>query len=159
MNTLKKTILVLGMSVLSFGGISFIATIPVAAAPAPTTPTPAAAASPSQCSQSFLTFPTWYRGLVAYNGGACDIVAPKTSDGLSAFIWHIVLNVIEIGLQVVAYLAAGFILWGGFLYLTSQGSADVAAKARKTIFDAVIGLGISIASIAVINLLSGILIH
>ena len=156
MSNIKKTVLVFGLSILSLGGVLLTSAEPAAAAAA-------AAAKPittaSQCSQSFLTFPTWFRGLVEVKSGQCVITSPKTSADLSGFIWHIVLNVIEIGLQIVAYVAAGFILWGGFLFLTSQGSPDAAAKARKSILDAVIGFGISVASIAVINLLSGILIH
>ncbi|MDB5166993.1 MAG: hypothetical protein JWN26_138 [Candidatus Saccharibacteria bacterium] len=158
MNKFKKIALALGMSVLSAGTL-----VAVVAPEITFAATITSSSKDSDCSASFLTFPTWYRGLVHVKQTTpgtyeCVINQPKSGE-LSPFIWHIVLNCIEIGLQIVGYLTAGFILWGGFLFLTSQGSPDAAAKARKTILDATIGLGISIASIAVINLLSGILIH
>ncbi len=145
-------ILLVGMSILVGG--TLLAAI---------TPNSASATTPitnvNQCSVNFLTFPTWFRGLVKLDGGQCVIVSPSDVGGLGPFVWHIVLNVIEMGLQAVVYLTAGFILWGGFQFLTSQGSAEVAAKARQTIMNAAIGMGISIAAIAAVNLISAILIH
>lgn len=100
---------------------------------------------------AFLTFPAWYRGMTDAD---CNIVAPEdSSDGISAFIWKIVLNVIEIALQLVAYLALFFIIYGGFQYITSSGSADQASKAMKTILNALIGLVIAIGSVAIVNLI------
>jgi hypothetical protein len=110
---------------------------------------PVAAASGNNtaaCSQNFLTFLDWYSGML---DSKCNIKNPndfntapsgKSSNGLSNFIWHIVLNVIEDALILVAYVAAFFILYGGFQFLTSQGTPDAAAKARTTILNAVIGL-------------------
>lgn len=120
----------------------------------------------AKCAQSFLTFPTWFRGLVQVQETRkspvtyeCVIQSPDQVGGLGPFITHIVLNIVEMGLQIVGYLTAGFILWGGFMFLMSQGTPDEAAKARKTITNAVIGLVISIVAIGAVNLLSGILIH
>lgn len=113
------------------------------------------------CAKPILTFPVWYRGLVG-DPPACNLKSPDSlntnpagqpSNGLSNFIWRIVLNVTEIALQLVGYIAVGFILYGGFQFLTSQGSAEGSVKARKTILNAVIGLVISIASIAIVNLI------
>lgn len=104
------------------------------------------------CSESLLTFPAWYKGLV---DGNCDIKAPTGETGLRDFIWTIALNVIEILLQLVGYIAAGFIIFGGYKYMISAGSPDGMVKARKTITNAVIGLVISIFSVAIVNLISG----
>lgn len=116
------------------------------------------------CAKPILTFPVWYRGLVG-DPPECNLKSPdalntsakgQPSNGLSNFIWRIVLNVTEIGLQLVGYISVGYILYGGFLFLTSQGSSEGSAKARKTILNAVIGLVISIASIAIVNLILGV---
>jgi len=160
MNVFKRITLALGLTVVSGGALVTVIT-PVLTFAAPITSKSTGA--DCEAKSTFLTFPPWFRGLVQVKQTTpglyeCVVDNPKAG-GLSGFIWHIVLNVIDIGLQIVAYLAAGFILWGGFQFLTSQGSPDAAAKARKSILDAVIGFGISVASIAVINLLSGILIH
>lgn len=107
---------------------------------------------------AFLTFPSWYRGLAAenINGTGCDIMSPA-GDNIGGFVWHIVLNVIEIGLQLVGYAAFGFILFAGFQYMTSAGDPAQAARARQTIFNAAIGIFVSFASIAAVNLIVGII--
>lgn len=104
---------------------------------------------------NILTIPPWYDGLtVEDESGNCVIESPEVK-GLSAFIWTIVLNVIEIMLQLVGYIAVAFILYGGFLFLTSGGSAEGAVKARKSILNAVIGLAISVSAVIIVNLVSG----
>lgn len=103
------------------------------------------------CTNRFLGFPAWYNGLL---DGSCNVTSPSSA-GLSNFIWHIVMNVIEAAMMLVGYIAVGFILYGGFQYLTSQGTPDAAAKARTTITNAVIGLVISLVAVAIINFIVG----
>lgn len=110
-------------------------------------PTPASAA----CTTRFLTFPAWYDGLTDKD---CSIEKPDASkDGLSKFIWKIVLNVIEILMQLVAYASVAFLIWGGFTYMTAAGSADMITNGKKTIFNAIIGLVISIMAVAIVTLI------
>lgn len=112
-----------------------------------------AAAGGSGCSDTVLTFPAWYKGLL---DDTCDVQSPATfPGGLSAFIWTIVMNVIEVFLQLVGYISVAYIIVGGFKYMTSAGSPDGTVKARKTIINAVIGLVISIFSVAIVNLVAG----
>jgi hypothetical protein len=103
------------------------------------------------CSERVLTFPAWYKGLLTAN---CDIKSPKDAGGLSKFIWTIALNIIELTLQIVGYLAVGYIIRGGFKYMTSLGEAAEVAKAKKIIMDAVIGLVLSIMSVAIVNIVA-----
>lgn len=105
----------------------------------------------ASCSDSLLTFPAWYKGLL---DGNCDIQNPATM-GLSVFIWKIVLNITQMALNLIGYLAVGFIIYGGYKYMLSAGSADGMVKARKTIMNAVIGLVLSIFSIAIVNVIAG----
>jgi hypothetical protein len=134
-----------------------------------TLPQAVSAADPvtvADCSKGILTFPTWFRGIVKIESvdgknvcvimSPADLSRPGQNDGLSNFIWHIVLNALDIALQLAGYIAVGFILYGGFLFMTSQGSAEGSTKARKTILNAVIGLVISIGSVAIVNLIVGI---
>lgn len=107
------------------------------------------------CSDRLLTLPTWYRGVSETVGDDCNIKDPNAVGGLSAFIWKIVLNVIEIMMQLVGFFAVGFIISGGFKYITSTGTADDIVKARKTITNAVVGLVISIFSVAIVNVVAG----
>lgn len=104
----------------------------------------------------FLTFPAWYQGLekAGCNGlkSPAEVAADKglgQSEGLSTYVWIIVLNVIEIMLQIVGYLAVFYIIYGGFQLIISNGSADKMAKAQKTVLNASIGLVIAITAIAI----------
>lgn len=105
------------------------------------------AAGPS-CESTILGIPPWYRGLT---NDECAITSPSDSGDLSGFIWRIVLNIIQIALVLIAYISGFFILYGGFLYMTSNGNPSQVEKAKKSIFNAVIGLVISLASVAITN--------
>jgi hypothetical protein len=104
------------------------------------------------CSQRLLTFPAWYKGLTT---DRCDIKSPKDAGGLSVFIWTIALNIIDMALQAVGYISVGFIIRGGFKYMTAIGEPAEVAKAKKIIMDAVIGLVIAVFSVAFVNFVSG----
>lgn len=106
------------------------------------------------CSERLLTLPTWYQGVV---DGNCQVQAPTGDKGVQRFIWTIALNIVEMILQIVAYITVGFIIFGGYKYMISAGSPDGMVKARKTITNAVVGLVISIFSVAIVNVISGAL--
>lgn len=117
-------------------------------------------AAAAKCEDTyFLTIPAWYNGLItADKSGNCNISQPGTGEaGLNQFIWKIVLNITEIMLHLVGYLTAGFIIYGGFRYMLAAGSADGMSKAKTTIVNAVIGLTLSILSIAIVKIVSGAL--
>jgi len=107
-----------------------------------------------KCSDHFLTFPAWYRGIQKED---CSLMSPSEVNGqpenkLRNYIMRIVLNILEIMLQAVAYISVGFIIYGGFKYITSPSDSSKIAGARKTIQNAIIGLIISMLSIAIVNL-------
>lgn len=106
------------------------------------------------CNDRLLTFPTWYNGLT---NSKCEITAPTGagSTGLNKFIWTIALNIVEIILQLVAYITVGFIIVGGYKYMISAGSSDGMVKARKTITNAIVGLLLSMLSVLIVNIISG----
>lgn len=108
------------------------------------------------CSRTFLGFPAWYNGLAEKNGDSCDIKSPSDfgENGLSKFIWTIVFNVVEMILRAAGYASVAFIIYGGYRYITSAGSADGMAGAKKTIMNAVIGLILSIAAVAIVATIS-----
>lgn len=114
--------------------------------------TPVSAGTTCSSAGQLLTFPPWYRGLNVSTTN-CDPDIAAVGGDLSTFIWVIVLNIIDITLNVVGYVAGGFIIYGGFLLMTSRGVPDNISKARLTIRDAAIGLVISFASVAAINLI------
>jgi hypothetical protein len=114
-------------------------------------------------SGNILTIPPWYKGLqvqdpsTATQPNCADtkrLKGPNDVGGLTNYIWKIVLNIIEIMLQLVGYISVAFIIYGGFIFMTAGGS-DGAAKGRTTLLNAIIGLVISIASVAIVNLVTG----
>lgn len=134
--TFKNWFLAIALAITAGGGL--LATVPVAAH--------------ASCEKPILTFPVWYHGLV---NGDCSMKSPADVGGLSVYIWTIVLNIIDILLQLVGYLSIFFIIYGGFQYLTSAGAADGTVKGRKTIANAVIGLILSIVSVAIVTFVAG----
>lgn len=109
------------------------------------------------CEGRLLTFPAWYNGLAEPAGNTCQMKSPEKAGGISNYIWTIALNIVDMILQLVGYISVGFIIFGGYKYMISAGSPDGMVKARKTITNAIIGLVLSIFSVAIVNLVAGTL--
>lgn len=118
-----------------------------------------AAGIPDTCNinEGFLGFPSWYRGLVYTKNTApkpeqiCDIKSPKNSGGLSKFIWLVVLNVVEMAIVAAAYLSGFMFIYGGWMFIISQGKPESAAKARSIMTMAAMGLVLMISAVALVN--------
>ena len=99
-----------------------------------------------------LTLKPWYDGLTKDD---CSIKDPGSdADSQANFIWKIALNIVDDLLQLIGYTTIGYIMYGGFLMMTSNGAPDKAARGRKTIMSAAIGLVIALASVALVNFIS-----
>ena len=147
MKNLFKTFFIAGFFI-------FAVASPVMAA---VTPQTASAAVGGSCEGRLLGIPPWYRGLTNNNPPACDLKTPNDVGGIANFIWRIVLNGVEMAIVIVAYIAVFFLMYGGFLYLTGGANPSQIEKARKTIMNAVIGLVIAMAAIALNNLVFSII--
>ena len=99
-----------------------------------------------------LTLKPWYDGLTEDNCSVKDI--GSDADSQAKFIWKIALNIVDDLLQLIGYTTVGYIMYGGFLMMTSNGAPDKAAHGRKTIMSAAIGLVIALASVALVNFIS-----
>lgn len=105
------------------------------------------------CGGNILTLKPWYASIVDAN---CEIKPfPADEKEQTAYIWSIVLVIVEDIFQLAAYAALGFVMYGGFLYLTSTGSPDATKKALQTIINAVIGLVVAMASVAIVGYIAG----
>lgn len=96
-------------------------------------------------SSTILGFPTWYKYLKPTvvstgNSYACHLEFDFEKPG---DISKIILAITEIVLRIGGLAAVGFIIYGGFNYVTSQGDPQKAASARKYIINAIIGIVIS----------------
>jgi hypothetical protein len=151
-SSIKRIVLVVCVVIITgFTLLTISSVVPVS-----TVSAASSATTSSKCSDTdsgFLGFPTWYRGLV---GPDCTI--KSIGSDVTGFITHVALNIVDIIMRLVVYVAVFFIMYGGFQFLTSQGSADGSAKARTTITNAIIGLVIAILAIGIINfVINGIL--
>lgn len=115
-------------------------------------------ASAGECKDysNILTFPNWYRGVGQTIGAGATATCSIEFKGGINDIWVVVTNAIEILLQLVGYVAVGFIIYGGFKYLTSQGESGALTTAKNTITQAIVGLVISIISVLILNFVVGI---
>lgn len=102
----------------------------------------------SSCPERVFTFPTWYKGVI--NTGTCEI----NIDSITDFVL-IPLNFLSMLIQAVAYAAVGFIVWGGFKYMKSQGDPGKISEAKGAIINAITGLGIALASVAIVEFIQG----
>lgn len=139
--------------------------LPVLVISAALSPTASAAA----CDQGSITFfPRWYDGLCGKDKeGNAYILSPsemqssgsdaasKTAGNLGGWIAIIALNIVAMLLFAVGYVSLGFIIFGGFKYMTSGDNSSGTAAARKTILNAIIGLVLSIMAVAIVNFVAG----
>ena len=123
----------------------------------------AAPVTGKDCEKNFLGIHPWFRGLSVVVDTKCVVAGPgQTLDNgttldLTGYIWRIVLNVIDIVLALIGYVAFFFILYGGFQFLVGGSNPGQIEKARKTILNASIGLVIALGAVAVVNLIFRIL--
>lgn len=142
-----------------FGAIfTFLIAVPVLST---VQPAPSVSAA-SDCNARLFGIPPWYRGLT--NGPPdCTIKSPSEmsaganeTEKLRNFVVVLALNIIEMAVVITGYIAAFFILYGGFLFITSGSSSSGVEKARHTILNAVIGLAIALSAVAILNLIYGV---
>lgn len=113
-------------------------------------PTAFAACPDDAPTRGFLGLPFWWRDLACDEQGRPALASPIDT-------WKIVLNVIEAAMIVAGYMAVGYVIWGGFKYLTSDGDEGRLTSARKIIQNALIGLLLVLASVAMVNFVGGLL--
>ena len=136
---LRRVMAAAGLSCLLMLNISLIAPKSVAAV-----------ATSENCTKNsgrILGFPTWYKYLnPTFDATAkeCNLDFDLKNPG---DVGKVVLAITEILLRIGGIAAVGFVLYGGFSFIVSQGDPQKSVAARRTILNALIG--IVIAGIAV----------
>jgi len=111
----------------------------------------------NQCNVGFTFFPRWYDNGLCENG---KIKSPgdfgkDTASSLGTWASKLALNIVSMLLVAVGYVSLGFIIFGGFKYMTSGDNSSGIAAAQKTILNAVIGLVLSILSVSLVTFIAG----
>lgn len=114
-----------------------------------------ALAATGPCPQNgIFGIPPWYKYLECEdNVPQVESAGPNGPED----IWLIVAAVLEAMMRIGSFLAIIYIMWAGYVYITSAGAPDKTAQARKQIINAVAGLAITIVASAVVNQAVGIL--
>lgn len=145
---IKKTIVYLFVVLFSISVFSFIAPINTSAN--------------ADCivgdGRNFLYFPTWDRGLTGTmihdgaGGQQCQLNIEQGSEP-AMMVFTIALNVIDIALRIVSLIAVGFVIFGGFQYITAQGDSNKVTAGKQMIVRALIGMVIAILASAIVAFL------
>jgi hypothetical protein len=109
-------------------------------------------------SGSFLGLIPWYHYLPNPSlqaNGDCSIRTFNflSTSGHPSDIPLVLLAVVDDLLRIAGLVAVGFIIYGAFQYVGSQGNPEHTSKAQGTIINALIGLVIAIASVAFVGFL------
>jgi len=104
--------------------------------------------------QLFLgVFPVWYKYLPIDPDpkfiDSCKIMIDFSSKPND--FWLIGLGIVDILLRVAGLVAVAFVVYGGFMYMTSQGEPDKTSKAKNTLLNSLIGLTIAIMATVIVS--------
>lgn len=109
------------------------------------------------CSKpSFFSFPTWYQYLPVEEdsqAGICEVQFSLMENGQFHYddILLVSLGIIDILVRLAALVAVAFVIYGGFRYMTSQGSPDGTKAAMHTIVQAAIGLIVTLLAATIVG--------
>lgn len=92
----------------------------------------------------------WYSGLC--KAGTNDI---QISDPGQAAV-AIGLNILGAILVLAGYVAVGYVIWGGFNYMTAAGDSGKISSAKTMIQNALIGLLIALSAVAIVTFIGGV---
>jgi hypothetical protein len=113
---------------------------------------------------TILGIPTWYKYLGGNEVKQLDKTGEESGTVCQPKIWTrkgeslpkrdvllIVAAIMEILIRVAGLAAFIYLMYGGFMYLTSSGNSESVKKAGSTLLNAAIGLAIVISATTIIN--------
>lgn len=104
---------------------------------------------------SLFGIPTWYKYL-RKNPDDCSVIIKFNGDGANPNdIWLVLLGVIDILLYLGGVVAVGYLIYGGVLYMVSQGEPDKTNSAKTVMLNAVIGLVIVLFAVPLVAFVGG----
>lgn len=109
-----------------------------------------AAACGSDSDANFLSFPTWHRGFTC-DGDRVNLQNEK----LGNVVLKIGLNILDMGLRIAGMVAVGFVIYGGFLYTTSNGSPEKAKQGLDAIIKSLVGMVLAAAAAILVSFIVG----
>ena len=108
-----------------------------------------------------ISTPTYADGFEGRQGDDCGYILGmvswdcnvniKDEDSLKSGIWIIASNIAVDITVIVVYLAVGYIIYGGYLYILSNGDPGKVATGKKALTQAFIGLAIVMLANVILN--------
>ncbi len=106
-------------------------------------------AADGACQTSFVGLPTWHKYLNHMKAPDCGVEIVGIND-----VWLIVAAIVEIMLRLAALIAVGYIMWGGYDYLTSQAEPEKTKRGKSTVIAALVGLVIATMATGIVSFLA-----
>ena len=111
----------------------------------------------SECYSTFLgVLVPWYEYLTVVKdpNGICAVQNFNVvADGKTSSFLLIGLAIADDLVRIAALIAAGYVVYGGFKYMTSQGSPDGTKQAQTTIVNALTGLVLAVTASTIVGYL------
>ena len=158
---MKKCICFLGAILITIGVVisSGVLSMPAMAADPPEKYACPADSRPSEAmnNRTFLMFRPWYHGLCF---DSKDNPVPPDDDSeegeeFTKFVWVIIMNIAYDLFAAVGVIATGYVIYGGYAFLTSGGDSGKAAKAKKALIGAVVGILVSLSATMIVDTITG----
>ncbi|MBR0480304.1 hypothetical protein IJJ46_00540 [Candidatus Saccharibacteria bacterium] len=111
----------------------------------------------TSCENNLFGMRPWYAGLSVKVNGKCEVGTPENDEEVAKMVWVIILNVMTDISVIIGYLALGFVIYGGYLYILAGGDPGKVAKGKKTLIGAVIGIAISLLASVIVNTILAII--
>ncbi len=105
--------------------------------------------------QTFFGLPPWYQYVPTESytppGGVeqCRVLVDFTAHPRDILL--VSFGIFDILLRIAGMIAVGYVIYGGFLYMTSQGEPDKTQKAKNTLLGAFIGLIIVLIAVPLVT--------
>lgn len=129
------------------------------------TPVAHAATQAQTCNKGFFGLAPWYEYLSDKLTASCEVkcfnftdqdastpATQKCGDGKSD-VPFVLLAVVDSLLRIAALATIGYVIYGAFQYVGSQGDPEAAARAQRTIMNALVGVVLAIAAVSIVSFL------
>jgi len=103
----------------------------------------------------FFGLKPWYEYLNLVDDpvtGRCEVTGFNVlGRGDNSSFLLIALAILDNLLIIAAWIAVGYIIYGGIVYMTSQGAPDRTGKGQQTIINALIGLAVALIAVQIVS--------
>jgi len=99
-------------------------------------------------------FNTVARAQCEPTSGNCLDIMKKTAGIGDGSIEQILINILNASLSLLFLVVMGFLIYGGYFWMTSMGNEERIKKSKQILTSAVIGLIVVLLSISIVNFIS-----